>query len=128
APRSLAGFRPIATGLSGGVTLLGTAATVAGAIVVASVSQFAAVAAFWPVAIGGVAGALVDSLLGATLQAQRWCSQCARPCETGVHRCGSQTALRRGLQWVENDAVNVAATLTGALIAGSLAAFAAKSR
>jgi uncharacterized protein (TIGR00297 family) len=124
APRSLLTFRPVETGLSGGMTLAGTIATVAGASVVASASALPGFAAFWPVAAGGVAGALLDSLIGATLQAQRWCPQCARACETNPHRCGTPTSLRRGFEWIENDAVNLAATLAGALVAGSLAAFA----
>jgi uncharacterized protein (TIGR00297 family) len=128
APRSLFSFRPIATGLSGGISVAGTMATLAGAGLVAGVSQLAAVAAFWPVAVGGVAGAFFDSLLGATLQAQRWCPQCASACENDPHSCGSPTVLRRGFEWLENDAVNLAATLAGALIAGSLAAFAVASR
>ncbi len=124
APRSLRTFRPVPAGLSGGITLAGTLATIAGAAFVAGASKFAAVAAFWPVAAGGVAGAFLDSLIGATLQAERWCPQCLRACETNPHRCGSPTALRRGFGWLENDAVNLAATLAGAVVAGSMAAFA----
>jgi uncharacterized protein (TIGR00297 family) len=120
-PRSIVGFRVVGTGLSGGITVSGTIATLAGAAIVAAVSKLVAVAAFWPVAVGGIAGAFFDSFLGATLQAQRWCPSCARACETNPHRCGSTTVLRRGFGWLENDAVNVAATLAGALIAGSLA-------
>jgi uncharacterized protein (TIGR00297 family) len=121
APRSVLTLRPVATGMSGGITLTGSLATIAGAAFVAAVAWFAGVAAFWPVALGGIAGAFLDSLAGATLQAQRWCPQCARACETDPHRCGSATILRRGFGWVQNDAVNLIATLAGALAAGSMA-------
>jgi uncharacterized protein (TIGR00297 family) len=115
-PRSILTWRPIATGLSGGVTLAGTLAEVAGAATIAAVA-LAFGRAFWPVFVGGVAGALVDSLLGASLQSLRWCPQCRRACETEPHHCGANTTPMRGLGWVGNDTVNFAATLTGAAVA-----------
>jgi uncharacterized membrane protein len=108
----------MATGMSGGVTISGTFATVAGAVVVAAVATAVKVAPFVAVALGGIAGALVDSILGTSLQAMRWCPTCATACETNPHHCGTATELRRGLGWLENDAVNLAATLTGAIVAG----------
>lgn len=122
APRSIVTLRPVAPGISGGITALGSFASVAGALCVAGVAALAGVAAWWPVAAGGVAGALADSLAGATLQALRWCPACAQACETNPHRCGSATVLRRGVAWIGNDAVNFIATFAGALVAGLLAA------
>jgi uncharacterized protein (TIGR00297 family) len=124
APVSILTFRRIPTGLSGGITTNGSLATIAGALCVAAVSTLVHVSAFWPVVAGGVAGAFFDSLLGASVQALRWCPQCAVACETNPHHCGSATTLRRGVAWLENDAINFAATLFGALVAGCLAAFA----
>lgn len=122
APRSIVTLRPVAPGISGGMTLLGSLASVAGALCVAAVAAFAGVAVWWAVAAAGIAGALADSFAGATLQALRWCPACARPCETNPHGCGSPTSLRRGVAWIGNDAVNFLATLVGALAAGLLAA------
>ena len=53
-----------------------------------------------------IAGALADSVLGASLQALRWCPACECDCETLRHDCGTQTMLRRGANWLENDGVN----------------------
>jgi uncharacterized protein (TIGR00297 family) len=116
-PRSIVTFRPIETGLSGGVTLLGTLATIAGALCVALASWWLGVAPLVAVAVGGVAGALLDSIAGGTLQALRWCPACACECETARHHCGTPTTLSRGIGWIANDAVNFAATLCGALVA-----------
>ncbi len=123
APRSILTFKPLATGLSGGLTFAGTLAEIAGGAFVALVAALVGVAAFVPVAIGGVSGALVDSILGASLQSLRHCPTCDRDCETDPHECGSATVSRRGLDWFGNDTVNLAATLTGALVAGMLASF-----
>jgi uncharacterized protein (TIGR00297 family) len=117
APRSILTFKPLVPGLSGGVTWQGSLAQVGGAAVVALVAMLVHVAPFWPVLIGGVAGSIVDSLLGATLQIRQYCPQCARECETNPHACGATTVARRGAAWLDNDAVNLAATVCGAVVA-----------
>ncbi|GAC1443707.1 MAG: DUF92 domain-containing protein [Vulcanimicrobiaceae bacterium] len=136
-PRSILGFRPIATGLSGGVTVVGTLAEIAGASLIAGVAIAVRVGTATgtrgapattnlvrdalAIALGGVAGALVDSVLGASVQSLRWCPQCKRPTEREPHACGANTAPVRGLPWFGNDAVNFAATLVGAGVALALA-------
>jgi uncharacterized protein (TIGR00297 family) len=115
-PRSILTLRPLAPGLSGGITWQGSLAQFGGAGVVAAVAAVG-VAPFLPVIAGGVAGSVADSLLGATLQTLRYCPACKRECETNPHACGTPTTLRRGLAWIGNDAVNFAATLCGAAIA-----------
>jgi uncharacterized protein (TIGR00297 family) len=115
--RSILTFRPVASGLSGGVSWPGTIAQLAGAALIAAVAFETGIAAFWPVVIAGFAGGLFDSILGASVQGLRWCPQCARPCETDPHVCGSRTTMFRGLGWMNNDSVNFLATLCGACVA-----------
>ncbi|MGP6189380.1 MAG: DUF92 domain-containing protein [Vulcanimicrobiaceae bacterium] len=120
-PRSILSLRPIATGLSGGVSLPGTLAELAGAFFIALVAEAFGLHAIVAIAVGGVAGALLDSVLGASLQSLRWCPQCRRPCETEPHVCGANTTPLRGLSFVGNDLVNLACTLAGAAVAYWLA-------
>lgn len=116
-PRSIVGGNPLATGMSGGVTAVGTLAEYAGATLIALIAAWAWHSGrfFIAITLAGIVGALVDSILGATLQARRWCPACERECENDPHACGAPTRHRRGLAWFGNDAVNFAATLTGAL-------------
>ncbi|MHB8177516.1 MAG: DUF92 domain-containing protein [Vulcanimicrobiaceae bacterium] len=118
-PRSILTFAPLPTGLSGGVTWQGTLAQAGGAVCVALVAGGVHVAPVWPVALGGFAGALADSVLGASLQERRWCDPCGRTCETNPHVCGAPTRLQRGYAWMNNDTVNWGATIVGALVAGA---------
>ena len=67
-----------------------------------------------PIVLGGFTGALVDSILGATVQEVRFCDACAVETEERVHRCGAQTRVTRGASWCDNDMVNALATGAGA--------------
>ncbi len=117
-PRSLLTGRPTTAGLSGGVTWPGTFAEIAGALVLAFVFALAFDRhAFGAVALAGIAGAFVDSLLGASVQALRYCANCKRATEREPHDCGANTRLVRGLGWFGNDLVNLGATVTGAVVA-----------
>lgn len=119
APVSILDFRRLPAGTSGGITALGTAAGLAGASFIA----LTAWAGGWPLMAalggfaGGAAGMTADSLLGATVQARRRCPHCSAATERSVHDCGNATELAGGWGWLDNDAVNLAATLTGAIIA-----------
>jgi uncharacterized protein (TIGR00297 family) len=70
---------------------------------------------------GGALGMLADSVLGATVQAQYFCPACNKPTESRVHRCGTATTLVSGVRWINNDVVNIAGTLVGALVGAGVA-------
>jgi uncharacterized protein (TIGR00297 family) len=118
-PRSILTGRKLAVGQSGGVTAAGLFASVAGASFVAA----AAVSLGWPsrlvpaIVAGGLMGSLADSFVGALLQRRSWCDACAQVTEMEVHVCGVSTRRTGGLAIVDNDAVNLLATLIGATIA-----------
>lgn len=115
-PRSIRTLRPVPVGTSGGFTGLGLLASCAGALLVGG----AALALGWPSAAlvaavaGGVGGSLLDSVLGAWLQARFWCPHCGVETERRRHHCGSVTTHVGGLRWLDNDGVNALATAGGA--------------
>lgn len=129
APRSLVTMARVESGMSGGVTGVGLLASVAGAFAVAlgavlleAPDRGGAGELLLLVTTAGVLGGLADSLLGATLQATRWCASCARWTERATHDCGTRTSRTRGLHWMTNDAVNVFCTMIGAAAAVALLA------
>jgi uncharacterized protein (TIGR00297 family) len=118
-PRLVTTLRPVAPGTSGAVSGVGLLAATAGAAFVGLVAALAG--ARWSLVpwliLAGVAGSLVDSFLGATVQDVRWCDACGRETERRIHRCGRSTRSHRGFSWLGNDTVNVVATVAGALLA-----------
>lgn len=125
-PRLITTGRPVSIGTSGGITTSGSFAALAGAVCIAGLATWlrpvSAPALLLAVGIlGGLAGAMFDSLLGASLQAIYWCSECAKETEHHPHhRCGQTTRQLRGLVWMQNDWVNFFTTLVGALLAGGI--------
>jgi uncharacterized protein (TIGR00297 family) len=117
-PLSILSGKRVPAGTSGGVTLIGSLAGAAGAVFIAAEAALAS----WPVTfaatvVGGIAGALTDSLLGATVQARRWCEPCSVSTERAVHTCGNPTRHAAGLEGFDNDVVNAVCSGVGALVA-----------
>lgn len=118
-PRLVTTGRRVARGTSGGVTLLGTAATLAGAALIAALARLVAPGlgfgrALAAVSLAGLGGAFTDSLLGATVQG------IYQHPEKGIEtekRPGREAAPTRGWAVFNNDVVNFLATLAGALLA-----------
>ena len=128
-PRLITTGRLVAPGTSGGVTSLGSMAALAGTLfigVCAAGLELAMRETWRPwiigsALLGGAAGVALDSFLGATVQAMRWCPTCRQETERREHGCGSPTIAYRGWIWLDNDRVNLLASLAGALCAAWVA-------
>lgn len=118
-PWSLRSASRVPAGTSGAITLAGTTAMFAGAAALAALAVVLFVVP-WDlrsgvaVGIGGVVGALVDTLVGAWLQERRWCPRCTSETEQVIHRCGTPTVPHRGIAGLNNDVVNLVCTIAGA--------------
>ena len=128
-PVLLGSFKRVPKGTSGGVSLVGSLASLAGSALVAGVAVLTQSIGWAPqisvplgrifliITIGGLIGSLVDSALGATLQVIYYCSQCDQQTERSPrHSCGSETVYLRGVPWLNNDWVNFACTLSAGLV------------
>ena len=98
-------LKPVERGTSGGISLFGLAASLLGSFVIAAAGILLAPAGLsiepWlflvVVTLSGVIGSVVDSWIGATLQAIYFCPQCRRETEKHPrHGCGTETRLRAG--------------------------------
>lgn len=118
-PRAISSGRTVPAGTSGAVTLAGSLAMVVGALFLGTASWLAGFGkeVLLPVIAGGVAGAVVDTILGATVQERRWCERCAVATERHVHDCGTATSRQRGWSVMDNDVVNLTSCVAGAAVA-----------
>ncbi len=132
-PRLITTRQPVPPGTSGGVTLMGTTAAAAGGLLIGiTMFLFSWLALpstpppWWMIVaglIGGLGGALFDSLLGATVQAI-YVYPDGRETERRIARDGTPNRFLRGWRWMDNDLVNLISSIGGAVIAIGIAALA----
>lgn len=125
-PRSILTFRRAVRGTSGAVSALGLVASAAGSLFIGlwfaagyfalngwNTAELAAIVA--AITAGGFLGSIVDSVLGATIQAQYRDARRGSVTERAVSADGVANVLVRGFGPVTNDAVNA---LSGLIAAG----------
>jgi uncharacterized protein (TIGR00297 family) len=115
-PRLVTTWQPVQAGTSGAVTWEGTLASLAGALLIGAIGSVSAERGLLVAGVvGGLVGSALDSLLGASVQAQYHCPVCLLQTEKHPHHgCGSPTVHVRGWPWLDNDAVNLVASAAGA--------------
>jgi len=117
-PRLITTWARVTRGVSGGVTALGTLGGLAGALVMSALAMAlaprGALLGVWPLAVAGIAGMFADSTLGATVQGVYECPACAARWEQRDAVCHEPVRQLAGWRWLDNDGVNLAATLAGA--------------
>jgi Raf kinase inhibitor-like YbhB/YbcL family protein/uncharacterized protein (TIGR00297 family) len=134
-PRLITTGKPVEPGTSGGVSLAGFAAALAGSSLLAFFAVVLKPASIpnslmnnlvlvITVILGGLDGSILDSILGAGAQAMYYCDTCRKETEKyPTHGCGSPTRHIRGQAWLNNDWVNTFCTFSGGLFAAVLSVF-----
>ena len=108
-------------GLSGGMSLIGTFASLIAAFVIAASMLIWNVDGYGIrglliVAISGFVGALIDSMLGSLIQAKYKCSSCSKLTER-IEHCSTPTTRISGIASVDNDVVNLISSSFAATLA-----------
>ncbi len=116
-PRLVTTLERVPPGTSGAISRMGTLGALLGALSVALSAALSVAPAtlLFSATLGGFLATLVDSLLGATIQAQYRHPDTGETSEVAAEGLRAHT-LVRGWAWVNNDRVNWACTLAGAFL------------
>ena len=129
APINIVTGKLIERGTSGGISILGTFSAILAAFFIAILAiifmpqnftlsdNFEGWMLIISITVAGLLGSLVDSFLGATVQAIYHCPTCEKETEKHpTHSCGTATHYQRGWRWFNNDWVNTICALTGGML------------
>ncbi len=115
--------RACQSGLSGGMSVIGTSASLIGAVLI-SLIAFAFgkvdIIAMLVVIAAAFLGAVFDSFLGSVFQIKYKCSVCGKITEKKMH-CDYPTERYSGLTLIDNDVVNLLGGLFSAALAATVA-------
>lgn len=107
-------------GTSGAISARGILASVAGALMIGGITLFvpeSSIRITLLVMLAGIAGSVLDSLLGATVQERRFCPSCQLATESNPHSCGFPSLIVGGINGFNNDIVNLTCIIFGTLVA-----------
>ncbi len=116
-PRQLSNWRKVRSGTSGAISLVGTLASVVGAAAIPlctyklwGMTNAEAVCVTW----AAILGSMADSILGAGIQGQFRDPDTHEISDDKVVD-GQEGTLLRGVAWIDNNVVNLMASVCGAL-------------
>ena len=116
---SIITFQPVQQGMSGGVSLLGSVASVVGASCIALIGGVIfGGQAFIFILIMGVIGAIIDSIMGETLQV-KYTGKSTTYTEQSDH-----TTVAKGIAFIDNNVVNILSNVATLVLALCFAYFA----
>ena len=106
-------LKPLPSGISGGISIAGSLGCLLSCIVMSVISYAMGLAS--PkiailIAVSAYIGCIFDSILGSCLQRKNRCDVCGTITEKETH-CGIQTKRVSGINWLDNDAVNLLSNL-----------------
>lgn len=124
-PLSILNLRPIEKGLSGGISRLGTIFAFLGSTFISLIFFISYIVLYNDIRQGltyssiclilGFIGSIIDSILGASIQAQYYCEEIECFTENKVYK-NKPNRLVKGFSVINNDVVNLASNLISTLL------------
>ena len=118
-PKLITNFKDVEAGKSGGITILGIFASIIGIIIIIISSLVIGFVlnyySIFAIIIGSFVGILIDSIIGATIQAQYYCVDCKKYSELQYHH-KKKNELTKGYSFIDNNIVNLLSTTIGSVL------------